>query len=713
MEERLRELENQLREAQRRAEEAEQLREQDRRRADEAEEQTRLTTLREYVEACHHLVFSHFHVERNKALTSKGSITNPQHKVCPTNLKPWPDFLEHQRQALGAVFSIFPADRRAFDNTAFLSTLGKKVSRRSIANEKTLEHFLHNAVEDPVKSIIDEVKDLDEMKKTFGLGDGIVFENHPHALSELSEEVLERQTPSPPQTPDRGPDMNQLRPDQICVYLSETMQRSMIFVCEYKAPHKLTAPDIRAGLHPMDIHRDVVNRKTIPTSADPEAKFQYNAEKLTASAITQTYHYMLTGGLEYGLLTTGEAIVFLKVDWQEPETLYYHLAEPGPEVLDHPNDVHSCSAVGQCLAFSLMALGPPGRRREHGQDERDQAIARSNRWAQDFETTLHSIPVEERKAPSGSSAYKPTTYRGVNRSPYDFRQTRNRLFAQDHPGIRPSRKDSTESSDDDLFPPPGVQATPSPAEKRPQQSQGARRSKRVQAQQQGGGEQSRQYCTQKCLLGLVNGKQLDQKCPNVKFHRGKKASAYHPVTHKKWLQLLHEQMKRTLDDGIRPLNAGGTVSAFIRDLQHEAAVYERLRPIQGSVVPVFLGVIDLRTMKKIYYFDHRVYIVHLTCISWGGYELDDSLDNLQKPTDEIERSLRAIHRLWVVHADVRPDNFLFNPETKTVLVIDFERSLLLQPPVSLVPKKRAGGTRRRVMRACVAKTFARESFRGI
>ncbi|KAM0635226.1 hypothetical protein ACHAQF_009289, partial [Verticillium nonalfalfae] len=50
----------------------------------------------------------------------------------------------------------------------------------------------------------------------------------------------------------------------------------------------------------------------------------------------------------------------------------------------------------------------------------------------------------------------------------------------------------------------------------------------------------------------------------------------------------------------------GTVQAFIRDLEHEAAVYERLRSIQGANVPVFLGAIDLRPMKKIYYYDHRV-----------------------------------------------------------------------------------------------------------
>ena len=128
----------------------------------------------------------------------------------------------------------------------------------------------------------------------------------------------------------------------------------------------------------MDIYRKVVNRKTIPTCIDPEALFQYHAERLSASTITQTYHYMIESGLEYGLLTTGEAVVFLKVDWRDPETLYYPLAEPSPEVVAPSSESHTCSAVAQYLAFSLVALGGPGQRREHEQDERLRAIGRLN-----------------------------------------------------------------------------------------------------------------------------------------------------------------------------------------------------------------------------------------------------------------------------------------------------------------------------------------------
>jgi serine/threonine protein kinase len=139
-----------------------------------------------------------------------------------------------------------------------------------------------------------------------------------------------------------------------------------------------------------------------------------------------------------------------------------------------------------------------------------------------------------------------------------------------------------------------------------------------------------------------------------------------------------------------------TVRAFIKDLEHEAAVYERLKPIQGVYVPVFLGAIDLRSMNKIYYYDHRVYVVHMTFLSWGGCNIDKAQnigDINRSLEDEAIRSLRAMHREGVIHKDVRLANMLFNPETNGVMVIDFERALFLKPPrrplAQLVPNKRA------------------------
>ncbi|RYC77038.1 hypothetical protein BFJ63_vAg20087, partial [Fusarium oxysporum f. sp. narcissi] len=193
--------------------------------------------------------------------------------------------------------------------------------------------------------------------------------------------------------------------------------------------------------------------------------------------------------------------------------------------------------------------------------------------------------------------------------------------------------------------------------------------------------------------------------------------ACHPVSHGEWLALLQKQLERSLDEGITRLRQGGTrsvlfqvtllaygytflgkgtVRAFVSDLTHEAAVYNRLSPLQGRDVPVFLGAIDLRAMDKIYYFVHRVYVVHITFLSWGGDSLADALKtggftdkNLQSMAIT---ALRAMHQEGVVHTDVLFSNMLFNREVKRVMMIDFERAVLVKPPrpplAQLVPNKR-------------------------
>ena len=753
---RVAELERRLREAEQRAEEAERERQEERQRAEKeqqraekaererevereraelSEKQTRPTTLDEYITACHTSVFSRFSVETNPKFTSKGPITNPRNKWCPTKIQPWSDFLHNQRIIFGTLNSTFPSETRVFENRNFLEGLGERISRRKIADEKTLEYFLHNSVEDPVRNIIEQLKNVPEASSAFDIGNGIIFENHPHAISDVAEEVVDRETPStPPQTPNQRHDPHQLRADQICIYRSDNTQssrRTMLYISEYKPPHKLTASHLRLGLRPMDIYKEVVNRNTIPTSVDPAARFQYFAERLTASAITQTYHYMIEGGLEYSLLTTGETIVFLTIDWDDPGTLYYHLAEPGPEAAAHSDQLHLCTAVGQYLAFTLLVLETRG---EHGQEERQRATQTLHTWAEDFETTVRSVPDSERTASSDASFIpEPTTYQNVDRSPI-VKRLRRRFFIQYQCSDSLSKVDNhPESSDDDesSSKPP---ETPTPSAG----NAGPRRSQRILARRPRGGGSQRggkgaddaevgpeaetgaisqrdsPYCTQKCLLGLVKGQKLDPTCPNVGRHR--RHGDYHPVDHTQWLSMLHQQLKQSLDDGITPLGHGGargvlfkvtllaygytfvskgTVRAFIPDLEHEADVYKRLLPAQGRNVPVFLGAIDLRQMQKIYYYDHRVYVVYMTLLSWGGCSISEA-KAAGFPNEKLRalaiQSLQAIHRQRVRHTDVRDANMLFNEGTG-VMIIDFERAEMLdlqrQPLAPIIPNKRA------------------------
>lgn len=103
--------------------------------------------------------------------------------------------------------------------------------------------------------------------------------------------------------------------------------------------------------------------------------------------------------------------------------------------------------------------------------------------------------------------------------------------------------------------------------------------------------------------------------------------------------------------------------------------------MQGTSIPVFLGTVDLRPMNKIYYYDHRVYIVHITFLSWGGR----TLSSLQLPsrlskrvTDAACQAIRAIHSKGVIHKDIRHPNMLYNPDTKRIMIIDFDRASIVE-----------------------------------
>lgn len=131
----------------------------------------------------------------------------------------------------------------------------------------------------------------------------------------------------------------------------------------------------------------------------------------------------------------------------------------------------------------------------------------------------------------------------------------------------------------------------------------------------------------------------------------------------------------------------GTVQAFIRHLEHEAAVYERLRPIQGVHVPVLLGAVDLRALQRTYYYAHRVYIVHMAFMSWGGHDAEATLASREAEKGEavslsaqVTLAMRAVRGAGVIHDDLEERNVLFDEQTNSIMIIDFEGAKILKTP---------------------------------
>jgi hypothetical protein len=123
-----------------------------------------------------------------------------------------------------------------------------------------------------------------------------------------------------------------------------------------------------------------------------------------------------------------------------------------------------------------------------------------------------------------------------------------------------------------------------------------------------------------------------------------------------------------------------TVPKLVRHLDREAFVYtERLVPLQGREVPVFLGIMDLE--RRPYYYDLRVTLVRMICLSWAGVELAE----WKEGGDEAEwvewrrkmvvckatRAVERLHQEGVAHQDVAERNVMWREETNGAMVIDF------------------------------------------
>jgi hypothetical protein len=196
-------LREQLRQAEERAEQAEarardeqanRLRAE--RRAQEERTRNENTTFRDFLKLCHSALFRPILTQADKTLTTKGSITNPKGRKCPTFLRLRDDFLTAQLQYFDEVYSLFHpttgAHPKLFSPALALEDLGRLLRRRPLASEKDLESYQRFAVEEKVVDVISRLLSYPEARQLFTLGNGIEFENHANTLSDNAEEVLQR-----------------------------------------------------------------------------------------------------------------------------------------------------------------------------------------------------------------------------------------------------------------------------------------------------------------------------------------------------------------------------------------------------------------------------------------------------------------------------------------------------------------------------------------
>ena len=486
------------------------------------------------------------------------------------------------------------------------------------------------------------------------------------------------------------------KPDRFCIREDLEGQRTAAFIIEYKAAHKVQVEDLRRALSKKTLFTEAINRtRSSKTSPDSEDK----ADTLVAKIMTQTFDYMIGWDLEYSYFTAGKSLVFLRVKDDDPKTVYYHMIAPNEDAEgeDESQPEIFLTAVAQVPSFCLMALQSTRLNRvlsiRQSQEYRDKVYKKLQKWPDRYpEASDESSDEEESSQATQTTTQSTQSFVGPS-SPITNPQThqlRSKSSCLEAKVIRDD-DDGDDDSDDSREAPRAAPGGAGPLNKRRQPASRSSSSGDDGASSETE-SQTRQYCTLGCLLGLKRGWTLDEKCPNVSSHRTLGSGAHHPVDVASFARLVREQLGRDRDRDCEPLGkygargalfkltlarygytfvGKGTLSVFVRALRHEGEVYRRLERLQGEVVPVYLGNIDL---IKTYYLP-GVHIVHMLLMSWAGEKAAGA--GVPDLAGEVRQTSRAVRSEGVVHGDERDDNMLWNPERRRVMLVDFERSYVL------------------------------------
>lgn len=638
----------------------------------------------EFLRYCHYSILCHLKLELDTTLASYGS-TAVDRKRHPPRIKFWSAFMEGQRERHDMLCDTFGEDNKVFPSPLELRQWSKVVQRKSVGAESTLMTILGYLLTDHIITVIEQCRIIPDIADRYRIGhDKIVFEPSFNAPQQKASDT----------------DYT-YRPNMMLLYVRNDEDTTMAtLIMELKPPHKVSTEVLHKGLRSMDVKEVIERRMTAPESDQYQ---QQQAEKFVAKLMIQLFHYMTQAGVKYGCVTTGLAYVFVMIDYKEepsddsnePITLYYYLSDPIGDVDASDGDLMH-SAVGQMSAFVIMVLDEVSREEKPLVRERRKTLAQPlNLWISQGGVGM-SKPPETQERPARKKRRKPV----MGCEPRDVGGRERSDSDNDDKDDGPHRKMAVDRISQ-------IEHRNKRALDRAQIEESRENSKLSRSSAKKTPEGL--YCTHKCLLGLITNDILDDKCPNVDRHRGlDRPDDRHPIDHATWLRLLGEQLKQSQYQGVVPLGrVGGTgaifqvtllaygytvigkgvVDEFVDKLAHEADAYERLEPIQGVNVPVFLGEIDLIQFHQRYIYGIDMELTYFLFMTWGGQSLDDpTVRYTGQVFRAMAKSLLAVYEQGVIHTDMRQANVLWDERTKQAMLIDFERSMLEDgPPPDLFP----------------------------
>ncbi|GLA01927.1 hypothetical protein AnigIFM60653_001218 [Aspergillus niger] len=652
-------------------------------------ERSRRTTFGELLQHCHTIFSEPLEVEELTRCT-EGKISQPKGKYCPLKFEHWEDCDTEQQKVYQTVCKYLEppgsAALRLFTSRLGLESMGEYFGR-PISSERDVEALERFTVESPVHKIITELCNIPAARDEFNLGTGVRFDSHANCLDDVEADREQDWTAEKDEEPSN---CQNPRPGQYCIYKVDGDNDTLIMTVEYKPPHKLPVEAMRLGLHPMEFWKDIVNTRKIPTGQ--EDKKMYDAAVLTGSAVVQEYHVMIMNGLEYSYVSTGLALIMLRVPSEHPGTLYYRLFEPNSELTSQIDKriTAPLTSVARVLCLCLMSCSSEVRDKAW----REMAKEGLPTWTTGFDTKTSTIPQYELDTSPAASQHSNTTTTATTKN-YSASSTE---YKPSHPSVAPSpaedyRMPSQSNTRRERTPDEDIDAGPSRQKHRT--GDAAKRSEHQKGPLFSGGEsyEDTPFCTQRCLLGLQRGGGLDKQCPNVALHRQGADVDQHPITAEALVQQINRQLNEDVSHGCTPMRGygstiapfkitsseygytvvgkGASSDAFWREsFSRDADVYRILYQAQGSAVPVFLGTIDL----KMAYLHGDLEVDHMLLMAWGG-EWIRSRDG-KSFKREVRRSEKEVRSLGVLCHNLRPEDTLWNAELRRALIINFNHSQL-------------------------------------
>ncbi|PHH50502.1 hypothetical protein CFIMG_005536RA [Ceratocystis fimbriata CBS 114723] len=560
--------------------------------------------------------FQTLRVQQKGPETTAASSTSVLGRTCPRKLLPWNDFPELHQQKFTDLSNAF-GDELLLPPFSDACALQRTAQKWTHASENEYSRFCSILVEFPVATIastwleiISEEADEVEFRPNTAYIKGIWEQVQEYRMkgsddensadefldlssirADIPEPVtvvsafasrgrrpsldisnagrnLKRPATSPPD-PDRTQPIKMRSPERT-IKPDGTFVRTVnnspnvknLLVIEHKPAHVFT-PDLLCS-----VLKDIVDSgsRIFTESIDPGASSPASGKienlknqehpprsQLVANALVQTYHYMVTLGLSYGYLSTGQATILLHINYKEPSELYFHLCVHQKDVSDIPRRGLDDSPAQDSEISSALENGIKNTPYAMVMTMIQLAFNSTNLSVQQIASIQNRLP----------------RFHGSKKPPSDPSSGSGKGNESGNTGSSSLRNPYPQ------FPPPDGRSS-SQREHDP--------SKKKQAVHVDSYDNSStcriprpEYCSQRCLLGLANGGYLDQSCPNVDLHckepsfESSSASVHkkHQISLSQLVDIVKAQLDTNLDSDceVQP-NKSGLLGILVKLTAH-------------------------------------------------------------------------------------------------------------------------------------------------